>query len=169
MSAYGTLVVFCGKMGAGKSTLASQIARERGAVLISEYEWLASLFPGEINNFNDYLRYSSRLKPVLKKHVEQMLVAGTNVVLDFPGNTRKQRTWFKEIYAERGIPHQLYYLELDDEICLQQLRQRQKDQPERAQFDTEEVFRMVTAYFEPPGESEGFNVEVVERNCSSPK
>ncbi|MGM0703640.1 MAG: AAA family ATPase [Pseudomonadota bacterium] len=162
MSFYGTLIFFCGKMGAGKSTLSAKIARERGAVLISEDEWLAALFAGEIKDFNDYISYSSRLKPVLRSHVEQILIAGTSVVLDFPGNTRKQRAWFKDIYSQRGIPHELYYVAVDDEVCLKQLKQRQTEQPERAQFDTEEVFRMVTAYFEPPEESEAFNVEVVE-------
>jgi shikimate kinase len=33
---------FCGKMGAGKTTLSRSIARERKAVLISEDEWLAA-------------------------------------------------------------------------------------------------------------------------------
>tara|TARA_B100000214_G_scaffold36326_1_gene22867 strand:+ start:1703 stop:2194 length:492 start_codon:yes stop_codon:yes gene_type:complete len=159
MNSYGTLIFFCGKMGAGKSTLSGKIARERGAVLISEDEWLAALFPGEIN---DYIRYSSRLKPVLKSHVEQMLLAGTSVVLDFPGNTRKQRAWFKDIYSQHGIPHELYFLSVDDEVCLKQLKQRQKEQPERAQFDTEEVFRMVTSYSEEPQESEAFNLQIVE-------
>ena len=46
---------------------------------------------------------------------------------------------------------------------MKQIEKRKKEQPERAQFDTEEVFRMVTTYFEPPEESEEFNVEVVER------
>lgn len=162
MSSYGTLIFCCGKMGAGKSTLSGKIARERGAVLISEDEWLAALFPGEIKDFNDYINYSSRLKPVLRSHVEQVLLAGTSVVLDFPGNTRKQRAWFKDIYSQHGIPHELYYLPVDDEVCLKQLKQRQKEQPERAQFDTEEVFRMVTGYFEPPEESEAFNLQIVE-------
>ncbi|WP_420426811.1 AAA family ATPase [Algiphilus sp.] len=166
MSAYGTLIFFCGKMGAGKSTLSEKIAHERGAVLISEDEWLAALFPGEINDFKDYIRYSSRLKPVLALHVEQVLLAGTSVVLDFPGNTRKQRAWFREIYSPHCIPHELYYLLVDDGVGLKQLKKRQREQPERARFDTEQVFKMVTGYFEPPEESEGFNLRIVERNSA---
>lgn len=162
MNSYGTLIFFCGKMGAGKSTLSAKIARERGAVLISEDEWLAALFLGEIKDFSDYIHYSSRLKPVLRAHVEQILLAGSSVVLDFPGNTKKQRAWFKEIYAQPGIPHELYYLAVDDEVCLKQLQQRREEQPERAAFDTEEVFRMVTGYFEPPEASEAFNLAIVE-------
>lgn len=162
MDSYGTLIFFCGKMAAGKSTLSAKIARERGAVLLSEDEWLAALFPGEIKDLNDYISYSSRLKSVLRTHVEQMLVAGATVVMDFPGNTRKQRAWFKEICAERGLPHELYHVEADDEVCLKRLKQRRKEQPERARFDTEDVFRRVTGHFEPPTDSEGFNVVIVE-------
>lgn len=163
MASCGTLIFFCGKMGAGKSTLAAQIARDHGAVLISEDEWLAALFPGKIRDFNDYLRYSSRLKSLLGLHIEQILVAGTTVVLDFPGNTGKQRAWFREICSGQAIPHELYYVEADDRTCLKQLKQRRKEQPERARFDTDEVFRMVTSHFEPPVESEGFNVKMVRR------
>ena len=154
MSTYGTLILVCGKMAAGKSTLSARIARERGAVLLSEDEWLAELFPGAINDFDDYISYSSRLKPMLKKLVEPMLVAGATVVLDFPANTKRQRVWFKDIFSKRGIPHELYYVTADDEVCLKQLKQRQLEQPERAQFDTEEVFRLVIGYFEPPEDSE---------------
>jgi len=158
MSALGTLIFFCGKMGAGKSTLSAKIAREKGAVLVSEDEWLAALFPGAINNVDDYIVYSSRLKPVLGPHIEQILMTGVTVVMDFPGNTRKQRAWFREIVSRHHLPHELYYLDVDDEVCLQRLKQRQKEQPERAMFDTEDVFKVVTSYFEPPEVSEGFNV-----------
>ncbi|MFN7696044.1 MAG: AAA family ATPase, partial [Burkholderiales bacterium] len=38
-----TLHFFCGKAGAGKSTLAARIAQETGAVLISEDVWMTRL------------------------------------------------------------------------------------------------------------------------------
>lgn len=163
-TSHGTVIFFCGKMGAGKSTLATQMAQTRGAVLLSEDEWLAALFPGNIQNFQDYLRYAERLKPPLSQHITQILAAGTTVILDFPGNTVRQRAWFQSLYAPSGFPHELYYVVADDALCLQQLQQRQKEQPERAAFDTEAVFRQVTAYFEPPTAAEGFNVIRVERN-----
>ncbi|MCB1148027.1 MAG: AAA family ATPase, partial [Leptospiraceae bacterium] len=45
---HGTLIFFCGKMGAGKSTLAKQIAEEINGILFSEDDWLAALYPTEI-------------------------------------------------------------------------------------------------------------------------
>lgn len=162
MNSYGTLIFFCGKMGAGKSTLAAKLAQDRGAVLLSEDEWLAKLFPGEIRAFEDYVNYSSRLRQVLGAHVEQILLAGTTVVLDFPGNTRNQRAWFKEIYVKHGMHHELYHVKAGDAVCLSRLELRRREQPERAHFDTEEVFNLVTRYFEPPADSEKFNVVAVE-------
>ena len=61
MNQVGTLIFFCGKMGAGKSTLSQELASERRAVCISEDQWLAALFPQEIQNFGDYLKFSARL------------------------------------------------------------------------------------------------------------
>ncbi len=163
MTRYGTLIFFSGKMGAGKSTLAARIASERGAVLVSEDAWLAALYPGEIKDFDDYRHYSSRLKPLLRAHVEHLLLAGLTIVMDFPGNTKKQRAWFREIFSPHDIPHALYYVAAADAVCLQHLEQRRQEQPDRVRFDTEDVFRQVTGYFEPPEPSEGFNVERVDR------
>ena len=165
MNKSGTLVFFCGKMGAGKSTKALDMAREINAILMSEDDWLGKLYPEEINNFNDYIKYSSRLKPLIKTLVQNILKSRISVVMDFPGNTRKQRTWFKEIISELNIPHRLIYLDADDQLCLKRIARRRKAHPEREKFDTEEVFRHVTSYFQPPCTTEGFEVEIV--NCAS--
>ena len=50
----GTLTFFCGKMGSGKSTKAREIAQKNNAVLLSEDEWLASVYPNKISSLNDY-------------------------------------------------------------------------------------------------------------------
>ena len=87
----GHLIFFCGKMGAGKSTSAAKIAHERNAVLLSEDEWLGSLYPDSIHSLKDYILYSGKIKPPIKKLVQGILTAGTDVVLDFPANTQSQR------------------------------------------------------------------------------
>lgn len=48
----GTLIFFCGKMGAGKSTLSRQLAEAENCILISEDAWLAALYPDEIKDFD---------------------------------------------------------------------------------------------------------------------
>lgn len=158
MKPQGTLVFFCGKMGAGKSTQSKLLATERNAVLLSEDEWLSSLYPGQITNFDGYLKYSAQLKPLIKTHVQNILCTGTNVVMDFPANTRNQRRWFLDLVSEVGAKHELIHLNISNEQCLQQIAQRRLQHPERALFDTEAVFNQVMQYFEVPDESENLNI-----------
>lgn len=161
--AVGTLYSLCGKMGAGKSTYAGIVASEHNAVVISEDDWLSQLFPGQINNFDDYRRYSSRLKPLLREHVKKLLQAGTNVVMDFPANTVGQRKWLRELGGSSANDNILIYIKASDPTCLKQIAIRRQEQPERARFDTEAVFDQVTAYFQEPAEGEGFIIEVIEK------
>ena len=164
MHEVGTLILLSGKMGAGKSTISKQFSQERNAVLISEDEWLSKLYPNQITSFDDYIHYSSLLKPLVKSHVLDILKAGASVVMDFPANTVKQRKWFKEIISEANAPNELIYLNVSNDVCLRQIEKRRLEQPERAISDTESMFVEVTRYFEEPDQSEGFNLRVMERN-----
>lgn len=158
MNKKGTLILFCGKMGAGKSTKSKLIASEKNAVLLSEDDWLSSLYPQQIYTFDNYLKYSARMKPLVKSHVQNILSTGTNVVMDFPANTVGQRKWFLNLVSEIEANHQLVYLNVSDEQCLKQIAQRRREQPERAVFDTEAVFTQVRKFFEEPSQSEGLNI-----------
>lgn len=160
----GLLILLSGKMGAGKSTLSRKLARDHGALLLSEDEWLAALYPEEVRCFDDYLKYSRRLKPPLRRLVQDLLTQGRSVVMDFPANTVSQRNWLKAIGSDVGAACRLVHVDASDETCLLQLQQRRQARPERAGFDTEAVFRHVTAYFESPSVDEGFAIEVVNRD-----
>ncbi|MBM9616751.1 ATP-binding protein [Desulfobulbus rhabdoformis] len=160
----GVLTFFCGKMGAGKSTKACEISRAGNAVLLSEDEWLASLYPNKISSLKDYIGYSTLLKPQIKKLVQSILSSGTNVVMDFPANTISQRDWFRSIFSEIEAPHSLVYIDLPNETCLRQISKRCMEQPERAATDTAEMFEQVTKYFMPPTPEEGFNIIKVARD-----
>ena len=163
MQVKGTLHFFCGKMAAGKSTKAAELASTYNAILLSEDEWLSQIYPEEINVFDDYIRYSARLKPLLKTHVQNLLNAGLSVVMDFPGNTKRQRAWFKDIFSDHELPHQLHYLNASDELCIRQLKIRAENLPEGTAFTTEEEFHVVNSYFQPPSEEEGFNIQLHTR------
>lgn len=158
MKQVGTLYFFCGKMGAGKSTKSKELTEDKNAVLLSEDEWLSSLYPNQIKTFEDYLKFSAQFKPLVKKHVQNILSVGTDVVMDFPANTQKQRKWFLDMASEVNASHQLIFLNLTNEQCLRQIAQRRKEQPEREAFDTEEVFVHVSSFFEAPEASEGLNI-----------
>ena len=154
----GTLYFLCGKMGAGKSTKAKQVALDKQAVLLSEDEWLSTLYPDQIATFEDYLKYSTQIKPLVRKHVQHLLSVGTDVVMDFPANTQKLRRWFLDMVSEIHADHRLIYLDMSNEQCLRQIAQRRVENPERAAFDNEAVFIHVTKFFEAPESSEGLHI-----------
>ena len=161
----GVLTFFCGKMGAGKTTKALEVSHERNAVLLSEDEWLASVYPDSIKTLEDYVKYAGRLKPQMKKLAQSILAAGTNVVMDFPANTISQREWFKSIFSEIQAPHELIYIDQPNDICLGQIAKRRIEQPQRVETDTEEMFELVTKYFVAPTSDEGFNTTVIASNA----
>ena len=104
-----TLIFFCGKMGAGKSTLARRLADQPNSLLLSEDHLLAGLYPDAIRSLDNYILYSRRLKLTLQPHIVSLLETGVNVVMDFPGNTRTQRAWFREVIDQAACPHELIY------------------------------------------------------------
>ena len=110
MKREAVLHFFCGKMAAGKSTRARSLAAEVGGVLLVEDEFLSQLYPEEIVDIATYVEYFQRLKDAIFGHVRELLKGGIPVVLDFPGNTPKQRQWFKEVLESVSVPHRLHYL-----------------------------------------------------------
>jgi len=153
-----TLHFFCGKAGAGKSTLAQQIALESKAVLISEDIWLTRLFGDQMTTFADYIRVSKKLKTVVGPLVVDLLRSGSSVVLDFQGNTRDGRQWFRTVFEEAQAEHVLHFASTPDSVCLLRIAKRNIERPEGSHQLTEDDFHHVSSYFQPPVEAEGFNV-----------
>jgi predicted kinase len=163
MSRSGTLYFFCGKMAAGKSTLARQIVERTGAILLVQDEWLTHLFPGEIVDVPAFRRFSARLRAALADHVGDLLSRGLPVVLDFPGNTRAQRDWFRELISRASSDHELHFIDAPDALCKAQLRERSSKLADGAAWTTDAEFDAITKFFEPPAAEEGFNIVRHER------
>jgi predicted kinase len=154
-----TLHLLCGKIASGKSTLAHRLTVEHGAILLSEDQWLAQLYPGEILSISDYLRCAQRIRGVLGLLVINLLASGNNVVLDFPANTLSQREWLVGLAQAAQVPHRLHYLELDDDTCRARLHARNA----RGDHDfaaTDAEFDLITRHFCVPSEEEGVVIEV---------
>ncbi len=164
MKSQAVLHFFCGKLAAGKSTLSKKVALEHNAILISEDIWLAILYPTEIKSFEDYLQHSGRLKTVLFEHVNKLLTSGASVVLDFPGNTVNQRSWFRAICESAHADHILHYIESTDELCRLQLQKRNQEKPLGSIYISETQFDEITKYFQVPSTEEGFIVKKYETN-----
>lgn len=118
------------------------------------------LYPKQIKTLDDYLHYSARLRSFVGMYVKNLLMTGTTVVLDFPAKTARQRAWFKCLYEDSDVEGKLLYLKVSDAICLERLRKRHAEQPDRQRFDDEQFFEQVTQYFRESAPNEGFNIEM---------
>ena len=152
-----TLFLISGKIAAGKSTLAEKLAVRPATVLFSEDDWLSSLFPAEIATLDDYVRCSARLRDVAGPHVVSLLTAGVSVIMDFPANTRDQRKWLRDLFETAGVHHELHFVDAPDDVCKRRLRER--NESGQHAFQTSEAdFDIITSYFVPPTDDEGFNL-----------
>jgi predicted kinase len=163
MNTSAKLIFFCGKMAAGKSTLARDLAERENAVLLVQDDLLDALFPGEITDIPGFARCASRLRNALAPHVCALLSRGISVVLDFPANTRAQRAWFRAIFERANAAHEVHFIDASDATCKSQLEARSKDLPAGTPWTTDAEFEAITAYFQPPSEDEKFNVIRHER------
>lgn len=155
----GVLHLMCGKIAAGKSTLAALLAEAPDTVLIGEDGLLARLYPGEIATIADYARCAGRLREAIAPHIQALLRAGISVVLDFQMNTLATRAWGRSLFEGAETAHVLHYLRLSDEVCKARLNARNAaGTHEYAASDAE--YDLFTSHFVAPGEAEGFNLVV---------
>lgn len=154
-----TLYLVCGKIAAGKSTLAHRLAATPSTVLINEDHWMSKLFSGELGTIDDYDRLSARLRAAMGPHVVDLLRKGVSVVLDFPGNTVEFRNWMRSLIEQSEAAHELHFLDVPDATCKQRLQKRNTDRKHPFQV-SEEEYDLFTSYFVPPRAEEGFNVIV---------
>ena len=159
-----TLHLLCGKIAAGKSSLAAQLGAAPLTVIVSEDQWLFHLFGAEMATVEDYVRCAAKLRKAMAPHVVDLLRAGMSVVLDYPANTLANRAWMKGIAEEAGVPHQLHWLDVPDEVCKARMRARNAA-GDHEFAPTDEHFDLITAYFVPPTAAEGLEI-VVHRPAS---
>ena len=152
-----TLHLLCGKIGAGKSTLAKRLAAAPATVLVSEDAWLAALYPNEIQALADYVRCSGRLRTVMAAHVQALLRAGVSVVLDFPSNTVQTRLWARGVFEGAAAAHRLHLLDVPEAVCKARLRARNASGTHP--FETSDAqFDQISSHFVAPTEDEGFHL-----------
>lgn len=152
-----TLHMLCGKVAAGKSTLAARLAEAPSTILIAQDPWMAALYPEELRSIADYVRLVPRLRAAMGPHIAALLRAGLSVVLDWPANTRASRAWMRSIFEAAASAHQLHVLDVPDEVCLARLSARNAKGLHEYQV-SEAEFTELTSHLELPTPDEGFDV-----------
>jgi predicted kinase len=152
-----TLYLLCGKIAAGKSTLARKLATQPATLLITMDHWMSTLYPVENRTIEDFTRLSARLRDAIGPHIIDILRQDLSVVLDFPANTVRWRSWMRTLINEADVAHELHVLDLPDAVCKERLRQRNSSGENPYQVD-ETTYDQFMSYFVLPTPDEGFNV-----------
>jgi predicted kinase len=149
----------CGKAGAGKTTLARELARTLPAVVICEDEWIDTL-GFEIRSHDDFERAASKWRTLIGPLATELLRLGVSVVFDFSGNTVKGRQWIRAVFEAANADHLLNVIEATDSQCLANIHRRNREKPSGVYWGqvTDETFHRVTAHFAPPQPEEGFRI-----------
>jgi predicted kinase len=167
MTTPGVLCFFCGRAGAGKSTLARQMSAARKAILICEDQWLVRLFDGA-PTLEAYLERRGKIRALLVEYVPPLLAAGHCVIFDFGGNTIRDRQWVRSVFESVSARHELHYIVADESLCKQRVAARNLAKPAGVYWGdvSEATLDAVNAYFQLPTPEEGFTV--FEHLASSP-
>ena len=145
-----TLHLICGKIAAGKSTLARRLAAASATCADRRGPMALRALSRQIATAEDYVRCSGRLGEAMAPHVEALLRAGLSVVhgLSMQHGPAPEK-WMRGIFEAADSAHELHYLEVPDEVCKARLRQRNEQGGH--DFTTGEAdYDLITSHFVPP-------------------
>ncbi|MDE5859965.1 MAG: ATP-binding protein [Oscillospiraceae bacterium] len=116
------VILICGKICCGKSTYAEKIRIENKAVLLSVDEIILAVFGQYAGEKHD--EYVRNIQQYIFDKSLEIVQTGTNVILDCGFWTKGHRAYSKEFYKQRGIPFELHYIDISDEVWRQRIEKR---------------------------------------------
>ena len=153
------LILTCGLPGAGKTTLARQLAAERNAVRLTKDEWLWAIGSSPWNRLT-----GEKVERELWRFAQEILSLGLNVVLDFGLWARIERDEMRTVARGLGVGVELHYLDVPADELWRRIETRNFEPPwvsapiRRADLDEWlSVFQVPDAgelaLFDPPPEA----------------
>jgi predicted kinase len=143
-----------GLPGAGKTTLARQLADDAGAVRFTLDEWMLRLHGLRFDD-DRYGALAAQCQELIWDIAEQVLRAGVDVVLDWNLWSRERRRRWKERVEQAGGHPILHFVRVPVERAVQQALNRES--PHSHELDEDDVRHMVDL-MEPPQKDEGFAI-----------
>jgi len=141
----GTLYLLVGLPGSGKTTLGAQLARERGALVLSADEWMSRIVRDGWDAERRVAVQEVQLEIAL--HVAG---AGGDVVLDFGFFSRRERASCRARASARGVTTRTLYLEAPRDELIRRLAVRNASLPPNTFAVNEAHLDLCIGWFEPP-------------------
>ena len=118
------LVLTCGLPGAGKTTLAKEVATERCAVRLTKDEWQRALgsSPWDLDT-------GEKIEGQLWRLAQEILTQGLSAVLDFGLWARAERDELRVAARDLGNGVELHYLDVPPEELWRRIEARNSEPP----------------------------------------
>ena len=113
------LLLTCGLPGAGKTTLARQLAADRSAVRLTKDEWLTALGSSPWDT-----PAREKVERELWRVAQEILRLGPSVVIDFGLWARSERDEMRSAARGLGVGVELHYLDLPAEELWRRIEAR---------------------------------------------
>ncbi|OUR97361.1 hypothetical protein A9Q84_13635 [Halobacteriovorax marinus] len=157
--------LICGPIGAGKTTLAHDIAKEYGAIRFSEDEWLSELFvPNAPENLMEESiqvigEWASGKYQLCRVQIwqvcEQLLSRGVSIVLDGAAANKEQRDLIRKKAKKHNVDFQLHFISADKEVRRERVLDRNSKKGKTYSIEVnQEMFDHMEVFFEPPKHKE---------------
>jgi len=152
----GKVILICGKICSGKTYYAQKLKKENNAVILSTDEVTNHLINNEQGEF--YNIFADRVNRYLKKKTVEIVNAGANVILDWGFWTKNERSNISEYFKINDIQYEWHYIDIDDKIWNQNIKERNKKIEEGnggSDFYVDEgLMKKILSKFEEPKKEE---------------
>lgn len=116
------VILICGKICSGKSYYTKILKQQTNAVILSCDELVFDLSLEDIGEKHDEL--VAKIKKYLYKKSEEIIGAGTSVILDLGFWSKKEREEISKYYLERNIAFEWHYIDISDEDWERNIKER---------------------------------------------
>ena len=153
------VIVLCGKIASGKTTMAKKIMEQEKAVILSIDDVMLKLYDGCLKEAHN--QTASRIVDYFLTLIPDLLRQDISCILDYGFWTKEERKQLIRKLKEKELAYELIYLQVDDEVRKHRLFERNQlnAQKEGRQYIIEgELLERLDQRFEEPTAEEEFQV-----------
>ena len=156
--AVGRVHLLYGLAGSGKSTLARSLCADGRGVRFTLDEWMLRIFPDLQFESRAYGVKAAEVRDLIWSVAEQVLLTGSDVVLDWNSWSEDRRRWAVDHAAAVGAPVTLHKLTASIEPASEQARERTERGTRYAHPVTHAGNRHLAGLMEEPVSDEGIEI-----------